>query len=194
MRNYDPISFSFALNFDEKSKKELKPYYAWFTSIIPERLGVLTNTVKATPGVEDWKPDFTPESLNELGRWFANNVQTRLRTDEEKEEIYRRAPQWFRAVSIESKELTDDTVSLAVDVGMYLSQVLLKNNETLFWDQHLARKDDVDYGHAVLRGFGKLHFNPVRMAIALAYGIVHGRRTGDGLREIYDIWVKNIPG
>lgn len=53
---------------------------------------------------------------------------------------------------------------------------------------------NLDYGQAVLRGFGKLHFNPVRMAIALAYGIVLGRRTGDGLRELYDIWVKHIPG
>ena len=80
-----------------------------------------------------------------------------------------------------------------MDVAIYLSQVFLKNNEALFWGQHLARKNDVDYGHAVLRGFGKLHFNPIRMAIALAYGIAHERRTADGLREIYDIWVNNIP-
>lgn len=193
MRNYEPIRIPFDLNFDQKSKKELKPYFTWFTSIFGERVDALTNLVKSTPGFEDWNPDFRPESLNTLGRWLADNVETRERTREEKMQIYEKAPSWFKAVSIGSKELTNTTVLLAVDVAIYLSQVFLKNNEALFWDQHLARKNDVDYGHAVLRGFGNLHLNPIRMAIALAYGIAHGWRTADGLREIYDIWVNNIP-
>jgi hypothetical protein len=193
MQDYELIRFPILLTFKEIGKKELGAYYAWFMSILSDRLEILRNTVNATGGFEDWQSDYSPDSLNKLGHWFANNVQTRQRSKEEKAEIYRKAPPWFQEVKIEDKELTDETFSLAVDVGIYLSQVFLRNNKTLFWGQHLARKDDVDYGHAVLLGFGKLFFSPLRMTVALAYGIVYKRRTAEGLRELYDTWVKLIP-
>jgi hypothetical protein len=45
----------------------------------------------------------------------------------------------------------------------------------------------------VLRGFKHNDtFNPVGMMVTHAYSLARGSRTGRGLREIYDIWTKEI--
>ncbi len=79
-----------------------------------------------------------------------------------------------------------------MDVGMYLSQVFLRNNSTLKWGQIFGSKRFVDYGQPVLVGFGKVPFNPVRMMLTLAYGLADQTHDGQRLRGIYDIWWKNI--
>ena len=79
-----------------------------------------------------------------------------------------------------------------MDVGMYLSQVFLRYNSSLKWDQIFGSKRFVDYGQPVLVGFGKVPFNPVRMMLTLAYGLARKSKDGQGLRRIYDIWSNMI--
>ncbi len=186
---YSTIQPPFRLKFWEMSKKELKHYYQWFQEIIPERIKELTNAVKSSEGFEDWEPNFTPASLDILGRWFAAQVQTRPRTQEERKELAAgsrypiEAPEW---------ELADPTISLAMDVGMYLSQVFLRNHPSLQWDQPFGSKKFIDYGQPVLIPFSSAPFNPVRMMIGLAYRLATKNARGKGLRELYDIWAKMI--
>ena len=88
-------------------------------------------------------------------------------------------------------ELTERTISLAMDVGMYLSQVFVRNEPSLRWDQIFGSSRFIDYGQPVLVGFtSKVPFNPVRMVITVAYGLAKGTSDGKRLREIYDIWSK----
>jgi hypothetical protein len=171
------------------SKKELKDYFQWFMDIMPQRLDELTNAVKQTPGFETWEADFTPDSLARLGEWFAAQVETRLRTKEEMQEITSRSTY---PIDIPSEELTNRTFSLAMDIGMYMSQVFLKNHHSLRWDQPFGGKKDADYGQPVLVGFGAAPFNPVWMIVTLAYGLASKKKTGERLRELYDIWAKMI--
>jgi hypothetical protein len=77
-----------------------------------------------------------------------------------------------------------------MDVGMYVSRVLVTNNSSLKWEQPFGNKGFVDYGQPVLTGSGGVPFNPVRMLVTLGYGLVSGKETGRGLRELYDIWSK----
>lgn len=185
---YETIQPPFTLKFREMSKKELKDYFAWFQGILPQRLNELTKAVKETPGFEEWEANFTPASLDRLGEWFASQVETRPRTKEEIEEIVGRSPY---PVDISNEELTNRTFSLAMDIGMYLSQVFLKNHSSLRWDQPFGNKKFVDYGQPVLMGFGVVPFNPVRMMVTRAYG-VSKERTSKSLRELYETWVKMI--
>jgi hypothetical protein len=179
----------FTLKFWEMSKKELKAYFEWFMAMIPERVGELADAVRHSPGFEDWRPDYTPDSLDALGEWFASQVETRPRTEEELQEIRdsSRVP-----VDIPREELTNRTFSLAMDVGMYLSQVLVRNHPELRWQQPLGGKTFVDYGQPVLVGSSPIPFNPVRLAVTLAYRFASESRTGGELREVYDIWSKKL--
>jgi len=175
------------------SKEDLIKYYTWYLDIMPERLNILVNVVKASKGYENWKPDYSPESLEKLGQWFYENVENRKRTDEEKVEIYNRAPDWFRSVQIQDTELTNKTFSLAIDIGMYLANVFLKNNNSLKWEHFTnGKKIDIDYGQPVLIGFGSDTFNPTHITITLAYGIARKNKTGNRLKELYETWIKFI--
>jgi hypothetical protein len=80
---------------------------------------------------------------------------------------------------------------MAIDIGMYLSQVFLKNIPVLKWKQILnGQKRHIDYGQPVFGSFGEIDFNPVYMMVVLAYGITHGTKKGASLRRLYEIWKK----
>jgi len=95
-------------------------------------------------------------------------------------------------IDIPRDELSNRTFSLAIDVGMYLSEVLIKNHPSLRWGQEFGSKLSVDYGQPVLIGFGAVPFNPVHMLVTLAYGLAGKKKNGEGLRQIYDIWSKLV--
>lgn len=173
------------------SKKELRAYFKWFQEITPERIGELDSRVKSSPGFENWQPDLTPRSVDVLGRWFVSQIETRPRT---RAEITEFKVQPSFPIERSGVELTNRTFSLAMDIGMYLGQVFLKNHPSLKWDQPLGSKRDIDYGQPVLVGFhgGKVPLNPVGLIVTLAYGLRDNTRTGESLRELYEIWSKSL--
>ena len=184
---YTTIRPPFTLKFREMSKKELREYFSWFFEVLPQRMELLAVAVRATPVYDVWEPSLTPASLDMLGDWFAGQVETRPRAPEKLREISSLSPY---PKEIPNNELTDRTFSIAMDVGMYLSKVLLENHPSLRWEQPLSNKHFIDYGQPVLVGFGVAPFNPVRMTVTLAYGLASKKESGSGLRELYEIWSK----
>lgn len=182
---YSIIEPPFTLQFSQMSKKELKEYAEWFYEILPERISILSDAIKQTQGFENWVADFSQESLDFLGQWFVDQVEVRSRTSGEINAIESKLK---FSVDISSEELTDRTFSLAMDIGMYLSQVYLHYFPNLKWSQTFGSKNNADYGQPVLSGFGVLSFNPVWMMVTFAYGVVSKRKTGKDLRALYEIW------
>ena len=131
----------------------------------------------------------TPESLEALGEWFVSQVETRVRTNEEIEEIKSKLTV---PIDISSEQLTNRTFSLAMDIGMYFGRVILKNLDGTTWDQPLRNKKFADYGQPVVTGSGSVPLNPVRIVVMLAYGIADKTRSGGRLRELYDTWTKML--
>jgi hypothetical protein len=121
---YQTIQPPFTLVFHEMSKKELRDYRQWFLGAIPERIKILSEAVKSTSGFENWEPDTTPESLEPLGEWFFAQVETRRRTKAEIDSVF--AGSSF-GIEVPDWELSNKTFSLAIDIGMYLGQVLVRN-------------------------------------------------------------------
>jgi hypothetical protein len=187
--SYKIIQPPFTLKFREMSTKELKDYFRWFAEKIPERLDELANAVRETRGFEAWEPDRTPDSLNALGAWFLNQVETRPRTEDELQKIKDASP---FPIPLPATELTNKTFSLAIDIGMYVSQVFLANYPSLRWSQPFGNKKFVDYGQPVLISFGFGPFNPVHMMVTLAYGLTDKTWDERRLRGIYDIWANNV--
>ncbi len=185
---YEIIQPPFTLKFRVMSRVEANKYFNWFMDQIPVRISVLETAVQSTPEYEDWRADYTSESLGKLGRWFYEHIETRKRTGEEKVEIYGKAPDWFRNVEVQDWELTNRSFSLAMDIGMYLSQVFVKNLPDLKWILVEKPKNDVDFQQPVLKGTGRLVFNPVSTMVTLAYGFARNNKSPGRLRELYDIW------
>ena len=190
MKKYQLVSPPFSMCFSDMSQLELREFYHWYISIIPQRIQVLAEAVKMTSGYENWEADFSPDSLEPLGRWFAQTLKTRPRTREEKEEIYAYAPDWFKHVRVGDETLTTQTLSLAFDMGMYVGQVFLTNHPRLKWFHELRRKDDINYGYPVIAGFMKgICFNPTQMLRVYARKLMHPENQSS-LKDLYKIWTE----
>jgi hypothetical protein len=187
---YPIIQPPFRLDFRVMTRKEADSYFRWFMEQIPVRLKTLEQIVQLTPGYEDWQVDYTMNSLEKIGHWFFEHVETRERTDEETEEIYSKAPAWFRDVEVENWELTNQTFSLAIDIGMYFGKVIEKGLEGIKWIMVKSPTNDVDYQQPVLSGKGKLVLNPVRILIVYAYSIPDKTCGPNRLIELYQIWAQ----
>ena len=186
---YATIQPPFTLKFREMPKEALKRYFQWFLKVIPERIGELSGEVQRSPRFDSWRSDYAPDSLGVLGYWFADQVETRPRTEQEIREIKNRGPY---VVEVGANELTNRTFSLAIDVGMYFGEVLLRNYPSLRWRQYLDDKAYADYGQPVIVEFLCGPLNPVRISISFAYGVARKQRTGERLREIHDYWIKQL--
>lgn len=182
---YSIIQAPFDLKFREMSKKDLLAYRDWFHSVMPERTAEMAKAVKGTPGFEKWNPHFTPDSLGPLGNWFRREVETRKRTDLEMGEIKSRLA---FPMDVPNEQLTNKTFSLAMDIGMYFGQVIIKNLPGTRWDQPVKNPKFADYGQPVIMGFGTVPLNPVRIAVTLAYAFAAKEQSGDRLRALFDVW------
>jgi hypothetical protein len=105
---------------------------------------------------------------------------------------YRALPNHLRPlVEVEDWQLTEKTLSLCVDVGIYLAEVLRGAHPELKWS--LWTRRTVDYHRPVLVGFqGQVPMDPIRIAINVALGMVRGERQPTRLRELFDVWSKKV--
>jgi hypothetical protein len=168
------------------SKAELRDYAQWFHDALPARIAELAAAVQATAGYEAWEPDDTAASIDGLARWFQAQCERRPRTAEELAAL--RASLAF-PVEVAEYELTDRTLSLAMDVGMYLGRVTLAQVPGTRWDQQF--KTTTDYGQPVIVGLGTVPFNPVAIARTCAYEAFSGKPPR--LRAVWDYWVTEMP-
>jgi hypothetical protein len=190
---YQLVNPPFKHELKDASEAELQAYHEWFLGLIPERVRELEAEVRRTNGFENWKADFTPTSLDTLGEWFAGQVERRPLTHDEATESRASVPEdmSFLLAVLPQTTPTYRTLSLAFDIGAYLSQVFLKNCEGLSWQQVRSGKDYDDYGQSVLIGLGSTRCSPVLLAVTLAYGLLSGRKTGASLRTFYDVWAED---
>lgn len=181
--SYSPATTAFA----SMTKEELAHFYHWFMTNLPYCIEELMQLVRSTPGFEGWNPDYSPESLNALGEWFVGKVQKRDLTQNEVETLECSAT---TSVGIPAWDLTDETKSLSVYVGMYYGQVAVQNVPAVTWKQSLENKKMADFGQPVVAGPGVVPINPVRVANSFACGLIDGTKTGANLRKAYDYWAK----
>jgi hypothetical protein len=192
MKKYELIHPPCSLNFEELTKEQAREYFNWYLEKIPIRVQILANYVSSFPEYTQWKTDFLPNSLAPLGTWFVSQVTTRQRSDEEIQRIYSKAPAWFSGITIPREDLSVLAVSISMDIGMYVGQIMLNAFSDLSWKLITKSKNHVDFQQPVLSGKGKLHFNPFRIMLTYAYGIIDGTQGSDRLRELYDIWSYNL--
>lgn len=182
---YEIMAPPFTLRFREMSRRELSDYHQWFLRVIPSRIEQLASVVTGSAGFEAWQPDETAASLNLLGDWFAKAVTMRPRTWKELQEIASQSPY---AIEIPAEDLTNESFSFSMDIGMYLARVLLRAHPSLRWEQPLDDTRFADYGQPVLVSFGPVSLNPIRIAVTLGYALASGEKTGKRLRELHDYW------
>ncbi|MCP4527458.1 MAG: hypothetical protein GY833_16315 [Aestuariibacter sp.] len=186
---YKIIQPPFTIEFHTMNRDEANSYFNWFMEQISDRIQILEQAIQSIAGYENWQATYTPQSLERLGQWFCEQVETRKRTKREKKEIYNESPTWFKNIEIEGWELTDRTFSLAMDIGMYFGRTFEKNFSKLTWVMVTKPKNDANFQQPVLSGTGKLVLNPIWILVTYAYGIARHSKGPQRLRELYNTWM-----
>ncbi|MCO5249782.1 MAG: hypothetical protein M9887_12635 [Chitinophagales bacterium] len=177
-----PVDFIFS----GKSKSELRQYEEWFEINKNQRLNQLVESVKASKGFENWDADFTPISLKELGAWMTQNIKT----EKISEEIYKQkrlnVPDY---INMNDWDMTNETYSKLIDVGIYFGEVFIKNHSNLKWEQFFSKiKNDSDHGHMVIKGFGKDRLNPLRIVYIIGSKMADNKSDEGDIYKSYKTW------
>jgi hypothetical protein len=188
MDKYRNITFPFPGTVEELSKDDAKQYFDWFLQQIPSRIYQLSGYIIKSVNFLTWIPNNTPESLVPLGQWFSRKILTRDLTPNELQEINAKMGKLQGVVPIPETDLSHESFSLAIDIGMYLSQVLLNNVPSLHWELIVKPRNSLFYNHPVIKSTGKMICDPVHLSIVYAYGLINGTCQAERLKEIYEIW------
>lgn len=177
-----PIDFYFS----DKTKKQLTLYSDWFFKHKDERIKEITNAVKSTKGYEEWEADFSQNSLTLLGSWLNSNIKTEKLSEQEFIKKREKVPSY---ISIKDFDLTNETYSKLIDSGIYFGETFIKNYRNLKWEQYFSKiKNDANQGHMVIKGFGKLELNPIRVVYITGSSMADKKEKDDTLYQSYEIW------
>jgi hypothetical protein len=181
-----PIDYNFA----NKSRDELKLYGKWFFDNKKDRLKCLNNAINSNFEYKNCLLNFTPQSLLTIGQWFKNETKKEFLS--EKEFLKKRAtiPNW---IEVSNYDLTAETYSKVIDVGIYFGEVFLHNFSGLKWEQFFSKiKNDNNNGHMVIKGTGKIPLNPIWKMYIIALQFADYNETDNVLFELYNFLSTNI--
>ncbi len=111
--------------FFELTPKQAKEYFLWYTSEIPNRITLLWEYMKQErPEAEPF--DYSPESLLPLWEWYEQKIEQIPMTAEEIECRVRVFPKYLESeIRKNTKKFTDETLSLALDISIYLGETVI---------------------------------------------------------------------
>jgi hypothetical protein len=188
-RRFEPPQ---ALDFEHWSRREAQSYFEWFMDQVPQRVSELRRLARRLDG--GCHLDGSPESLYCLGKILVERAKTRSSTAREIAEDRNDLPSRLRPfVEIEDWQLTEDTLSLCVDVGIYFAEIIREENSSLEW--RLWTRKTVGYNRPVLSGFvGDVPLDPVRITINIVLGSVKDEFGENRLEELFHVWSAKVKG
>ena len=153
--NHDRIAarqFFFFFSFFELTPKQAKEYFLWYTSEIPNRIALLWEYIKQErPEAEPF--DYSPESLIPLWEWYETKIEQVPMTAKEIESRVRMFPKYLESeIQKNTKKFTDETLSLALDISIYLGEVVVKNHPHLRWNYRTRPKREISVYRPVIDG------------------------------------------
>ncbi len=176
--------------FDEMPRAQARQHFNWFVTQIPERLDVLSRTLSANGG-ETVCLDFSPESLERLGSWFDKHIESRPMSQDELAQENAVLPEWF--IKLGDREdwiLTDETLSLCSDIGIYFGEVMRYQYPVLNWDYVKSGRKFIDYNRPVIAPIKGLieRMCPQQVVVRLAMKCAEGGNAQELMRMRWEYW------
>jgi hypothetical protein len=166
-------------NPDKLSKSEAKEFFVRFVGMADNRLAVLRNAFALCTGRPESDLDESPESLDLLWNWVTAAIATRSPNKEEITARENRITSWIQSLigrgaainenderklrnnfEIEHRELTADTITLAIDVGFYFAKILMRRFPDIKW-WLASRKSEMGYNKPTLALISDMKNPPV---------------------------------
>jgi len=176
--------------FLQMTDEEAKLFFDGYLEFGKERLVLLRRRFCENGDKED-DLDFSPASLVPLWRWAKRRLQTRELTHEEMRHI-RSVPESFQRDLLRSKPLSEGSLILVNDIAYYFAEVFIRNHVGVRWKICKTKiKRHVDANQPILSGF-RVSMNPRDLVRVVASEAMDAKGGDESLRELYDIWRKNL--
>lgn len=173
-------------SFFEISPKQAREYYRWFIGEVSHRISILMEYVKhECPGNQLF--DYSPESLIPLWDWYKLKIEQIPKTKEEIEQDVLKYPKWIEnEIRKETTKYSVETLSLALDISIYLGEVVVKNYPHLQWGCRTKPKNEFSANRPVIIGLSgkRKYFNPSRIVFVL---MIKSSK-GDNENSLYDLY------
>ncbi|MDE6994569.1 MAG: hypothetical protein K2P41_09110, partial [Lachnospiraceae bacterium] len=154
--------------FFELAPKQAKEYFLWYMNEIPNRIALLWEYMKQEhPETEPF--DYSPESLISLWEWYETKIEQVPMTAKEIEARVKIFPQHLESEIRKNKnKFTDETLSLALDISIYLGEAVVKNYPHLHWNYRTRPKREFSVYRPVIDGLNnKMTFEPSQVLFVL---------------------------
>lgn len=186
LADYEIFKFPLHPSFREMSKKQAQEYFGWFIQQIPLRLRAVQKLID-TQNPSLVSLNFSPESLALLGSWFNTQVKARPLTQTELLQGRAGTPESFHPY-IPTDTLTDETLSLCMDLGIYFAETLRYRYQALSWTLLQKPQNSVSFQQPVLVPFRNGHLNPFLIMINIAGDVVSGKNASESIPKLFQTW------
>ena len=175
-------------SFFELTARQTKEYFNWYMEQNPYRLSQLWEYMKRErPEMEPF--DYSPESLLPLWEWYETKIEQVPMTAKEIESRVRMFPKYLESeIRKNTKKFTDETLSLALDISIYLGEVVVKNHPHLRWNYRTRPKREFSVYRPVIDGLNdKMTFEPSQVLFVLMLKSTKGQNK-NRLYELFYHW------
>jgi hypothetical protein len=171
MTTYTLITLPHGFGFDRLTRALARENCRAFIDGIPDRIQMLFAIVNNDG--EPWSADRSEGSLQRLGVWFLSRVKERPLSAVERSAFLREVgPRWAFLADV-SHPLTDETVSVGIDIAIYLGECIRQRCPGIAWELSAARQHR---NRPVLAGFASREvYDPFDVANLVARRLLHAR-------------------
>lgn len=169
--------------------KQAREYFNWYVSMIPERVGVLSELFNGF-----WHHnvnfDYSLESLDPVWNYFKSHIETVIKSEEDMRKEMEGAPEWVIESELKDRRFpSTETLIVAMDLGMYLGETLVRNFPVLYWGFIIKPKNHVSVNRPVILGLKhKMDIDPWSVIHVMCLHVVRESHDQRGLREMVDVW------
>ncbi len=173
-----PIDFCYR----DYSLESLKNNADWFFENKSTRLEILKTAVSSQYQCDFL--DYSCDSLKLLAKWLNSTFEKVPLTTSQLEEKRAKTASY---IDIEDWRLSDISLSMVFDVGVFLGEMMIYNHQGLEWQQYLKNKKNNDYGHMII-DLGKIYMNPIWLVYIQVLKMADGSFSETCLSDIYNVW------
>lgn len=194
--------FLHMLDFKKMTRQDARNYFSWYISQIPIRTRILEIAIQSSSKeFSVWKADNTEESLLLLSEWFYITVEEEP-VSEEQQQIYLKNARaslpehLWGIIEVPKYEITRQTWSLIIDIGMYFGETLRHHRPTAEWKPYLATtKKNVDFQQPILiDSETRQYCNPQHVMHVTGLRFCNRSESSNFLPELFQIWIEILAG
>lgn len=162
---YPPFVLLQHIDFKAMRPREAREFCECFVQEVPNRVGILCSRVSGMRAEDA----FSLASFDLIEAWMAGVVDSRPKSAVELNRDRQQLQGKWSFLDVGSVTLSDSSISIGVDVGIYVAEYLRRNRPELNWSVARGGITNVTYNHPVLGCFsGKTTYSPIHAGYIMA--------------------------